>query len=271
MTASAALPRLHVVQTYVRSLAAAQDFWARHFGLQPVEGQGLSYAIPAIGGGAVSWRLLPGAEPCGTRGPHGALPAFQVADFGQARGYLLAQGIPIVFEEILPGISLLIFLDADANPIELVQPTDPSAWDIAERRLLRTKARRDLAPSGPLSLGPLYEITLYTHDITNSVQFYRDLVGLPAGLSFFGHMHLVAANLPVVLRGVNWRCKAPQQRHGSELTFAAPDLPALAARVQAAGYAPTWTAAAGVTCSDPAGQRLHFAQQGQAGQRRGSM
>lgn len=259
------LPRLQAVQTYVRSLEATQSFWAQHFGLQPGEANGATYTIPAAGGG-VTWLLLPGGAPCGTRGPHGVLPSFQVADFGQARGYLLAHGIPIVFEEILPGKSLLIFLDPDANPIELAQATDPAAWDIAERRLLRTKGRRDLAPIAPLALGALDEVTLYTHDITNSVRFYRDLVGLPVGLSYFGHIHLVLDNAPLVLRVVNWRCKTPGALHATELTIGIPSpggageggLAALAARLDAAGYPPLAAAGARLTVVDPSGWRVHF-------------
>ncbi len=260
------LPRLQALQTYVRSTAVAQDFWARHFGLQPVGADVATYTIAAAAGGEVIWRLSPGGAPCGTRGPHGVLPSFQVADFGQARGYLLAHAIPIVFEEILPGKSLLIFLDPDANPIELAQTTNPAAWDIAERRLLRTKGRFDLSPAAPLALGPLDEVTLYTHDITNSVRFYRDLVGLPVGLSYFGHIHLVMENVPVVLRVVNWRCKTPGALHATELTIGMPSpdgaggggLDALAARLDAAGYPPLTSDDACLTVVDPSGWRVHF-------------
>jgi catechol 2,3-dioxygenase-like lactoylglutathione lyase family enzyme len=258
---AAALPLLQALQTYVRSLATAQGFWAEHFGLRPSAATA-AYTAPAAGGGEVSWSLLPGGAPCGTRGPHGALPSFQVADFGQARGYLLAHEIPIVFEEILPGMSLLIFLDPDANPIELAQPTDPAAWDIAERRLLRTKGRRDRAPAAPLGLGPLDEVTVYTHDITNSVRFYRDLVGLPVGLSYFGHVHLVLENAPLVLRGVNWRCKTPGALHSTELVIAIPPagggIEALAARFFAAGYPPHSGEDGRLVVVDPAGWRVHF-------------
>ncbi len=259
------LPRLQAIHTYVRSLATAPDFWAEHFGLRPTT-EPAAYSVPAAGGGQVTWALLPGGAPCGTRGPHGALPSFQVADFGQARGFLLAHEIPIVFEEILPGMSLLIFLDPDANPVELAQPTDPAAWDIAERRLLRTKARRDLAPAAPLALGPLEEVTVYTHDITNSVRFYRDLVGLPVGLAYFGHVHLVLENAPLVVRGVNWRCKTPGALHSTELVIGIPPggggVEALAARLVAAGYPPGYSPLFGedgrLTVVDPAGWRVHF-------------
>lgn len=256
MTEPTMLPRLQAFQIYVRSLAASQDFWSRHFGLSPDGSAG--YSTRTVTGGEVIWRLLPGGEPCGTRGPHGVLPSFQVADFGQARGYLLAHGIPIVFEEILPGMNLLIFLDPDANPIELAQPTDPAAWDIAQRRLLRTKGRRDLAPSGPLVLGPLDEVTLYTHDITNSVRFYRDLIGLPVGLSYFGHVHLVMENTPLVLRGVNWRCKTPGALHATELAIGVTSLPGLGDRLEAAGHPSLFVGDSHLTVLDPSGWRVHF-------------
>lgn len=256
---SAALPRLKALETYVRALPGSQAFWSEHFGLTPDPSSAGSYNLTTSDGDGVIWRLLPGALPCGTRGPHGALPAFQVTDFGQARGYLLAHDIPIVFEEILPGMSLLIFLDPDSTPIELSQATDPCAWDIADRRILRMKRRRDAAPPHSLHLGPVDEITLYTHDITGSVQFYRDLVGLPVGLSFFGHIHLVADNVPLVLRGVNWRCKTPGAAHATEPVFAVPDLPGLAQRLQAAGYSPQLTATR-LSVWDPAGWRVHFEQ-----------
>ncbi len=254
---SDALPRLKALETYVRALPISQAFWSEHFSLTPGPSSAESYNLIASDGGAVIWRLLPGASPCGTHGPHGALPAFQVTDFGQARGYLLAHDIPIVFEEILPGMSLLIFLDPDGAPIELSQTTDPTAWDIADRRTLRMKRRRDATPSRPLRLGPVEEITIYTHDITRSVQFYRDLVGLPVGLSFFGHIHLVADNVPVVLRGVNWRCKTPGAAHATELVFVAPNLPGLAQRLEAAGY-PLQITANRLSVWDPAGWRVHF-------------
>lgn len=257
MSEADALPRLHALHTYVRSPRKAQAFWERHFGL-PLAAEGADFALPAAGGGEMSWRLWPGGEACGTRGPHFALPAFAVADFGAARGYLHAQGIPIVFEEMLPGANLLIFLDPDANPFELIEITSPQAWDLGQRRELRTRRRQDAAPAAPLTLGPLQELTIYAHDITASGRFYRDLVGLPAGLSFFGHLHLAAANVQVVVRSTHWRCKAPQQPHGSEPVFLAANLAELSARLQAAGYAPDPIAAPGLAFTDPAGLRVHF-------------
>ena len=212
------LPRLHALETYVRDIATTQVFLKTFFGLEPESQQADTYIF-----GDVSWRLLPDARPCGTHGPHGVLPAFSIDDFGAARAYLRKRGIPIVFEEMLPGLNLLIFLDPDDTPIELVQATDPREWDIRQRRALTAKRRQDQAPAGPLRLGGLSELAIYTHDITASGRFYRDVVGLPAGLSFFGHIHLVAENLPVVLRGTNWRCKAPHSPHATEPVFSVPD------------------------------------------------
>jgi catechol 2,3-dioxygenase-like lactoylglutathione lyase family enzyme len=254
------LPRVVALETYVRSVLVGEAFWREHFGLM-AEGP-LSATFPIRSayepeGEPIAWRLLPGAQPCGTRGPHGLLPSFRVDDFGQARGYLLARKVPIVFEEILPGLKLLVFLDPDGTPIQLAQPTDPTRWDIAERRLLRMRRRIDAVPPGPLRLGPLDEITIYTPDITASVAFYRDLIGLPVGLSFFGHIHLVMANAPLVLRGNNRHCKTPGAPHATELVLAVPDADALLKRLHTAGYATTerWDR---FTVVDPAGWRLHL-------------
>ena len=245
--------RLRALETYVRSVASAQAFWAEHFNLAHDLFRPGIYQVDDV-----VWRLLPGAMPCGTRGPHGSLPAFAVDDFGQARGYLQAHDIPIVFEEILPGMSLLICLDPDATPIELAQATPAGEWDIADRRLLRMRQRQDEAPAGSLALGPLTELTLYTHDITASVRFYRDVLGLPVGLSFFGHVHLVLENVPLVLRGTNWRCKHPEDTHATEPVFGVDDLHALTVGLREAGYPPYGASDHRITVLDPAGWRLHF-------------
>lgn len=245
--------RLRALETYVRSMTSAQGFWAEHFNLADDLFRPGTYQV-----GDVVWRLLPGAMPCGTRGPHGSLPAFAVDDFGQARGYLQAHDIPIVFEEILPGVSLLIFLDPDATPIELAQSTRAGEWDIADRRLLRSRQRQDEAPAGPLVLGALTELTLYTHDITASVRFYRDVLGLPVGLSFFGHVHLVMENVPLVLRGTNWHCKHPHDAHATEPVFGVDDLNALATGCREAGYPPYSVSDHRISVREPAGWRIHF-------------
>ncbi|MCO6450121.1 MAG: VOC family protein [Caldilineales bacterium] len=244
--------RLRALRTYVRSQLASVQFWYTHFGLWPDEDGNPIYQFDEV-----TWRLLSGAEPCGTRGPHGVLPAFGIDDFGSARGYLRAQGIANVFEEMLPGMNLLIFLDPDSTPIELVQWTDPRAWDIAERRELRTRRRQDAAPGQSLSLGSLQELTIYSHDITASVRFYRDVVGIPVGLSFYGHVHLALENLPLVLRSTNWRCKSPHSPHATEPIFEIDDLAALAHRLQSAGHMPHETED-GLSVLDPCGIRLHF-------------
>ncbi len=254
------LPRIVVLETYVRSVLVSEAFWREHFGLIAEGPLSATFDVRSAyepEGAPIAWRLFPGAQPCGTRGPHGLLPSFRVDDFGQARGYLLARKVPIVFEEILPGLKLLVFLDPDGTPIQLAQPTDPTSWDIGERRLLRMRRRVDATPPGPLRLGALDEISLYTPNITASVAFYRDLIGLPVGLSFFGHIHLVMANAPLVLRGNNWRCKTPGALHATELVLAVPDGEALSKRLQAAGY-PTMRQWDRLTVVDPAGWRLHF-------------
>ncbi len=252
--------RLAALETYVRSLTSAQAFWAEHFCLESDVHRPGVYEV-----GGVDWRFLSGAAPCGTRGPHGALPVFAVSDFGQARAYLLAHAIPIVFEEILPGMSLLICLDPDETPVELAHETAVGDWDIADRRLLRTRQRHDVPAGGPPTLGPLAELTLYTHDITASVRFYRDVLGLPVGLSYFGHVHLVLENLPLVLRGTNWRCKQPAQRHATEPVFGADDLQPVALALQRAGFAPLEAAEHRLSVVDPAGWRIHFEAPGGAG------
>lgn len=252
------LPKLHAIVTYVSDVAATGVFLKNHFGLETPVDQPGTYLL-----GDITWRLLPGAEPCGTHGPHGVLPAFFVEDFGAAHGYLNEWHVPIVFEEMLPGLNLLIFLDPDGNPIELMQESDAREWDIRNRKALRTKQRRDEAHAGPLALGGLGELTIYTHDVTASGWFYRNVVGLPVGLSFFGHIHLVADNLPVVLRSTNWKCKAPQLTHATEPVFLAPDLQLLSERLTAAGYPPIFSSLTRLTVTDPIGLRLHFVEQDQ--------
>ena len=247
------LPRLIGLRTYVGDVRAARAFWQQHFRLAFAVRAG----IGTVQLGDILWELRPGGRFCGTRGPHGALPVFAIDDFSRARGYLLAHDIPIVFEEMIPGLNLLIFLDPDSNPFELAQETDPDAWDIAQRKALRTKRRHDAPQEDPVSLQGLTELTIYTHDITASVHFYRDVVKLPVGLSYFGHVHLAAENLPVVLRTTRWQCKAPDQPHGSEPIFGVGDLNALIARLKAAGFEPR-DEDAGVVVRDPAGVKVHF-------------
>ena len=251
------LPRLIGLKTYVGHLHMARDFWARHFRLHPTsQGTTLHYRL-----GDVVWEMRPGGKFCGTRGPHGALPVFGIDDFSHARGYLLAHDIPIVFEELIPGLNLLIFLDPDSNPFELAQETDPGAWDIAQRTALRTKRRQDAPQQGPIPLQGVSELTLYTHDITASVKFYRDVTGLPVGLSYFAHVHLAAENVAVVLRTTRWQCKAPEQPHGTEPVFAVADLDALENRLRRAGFRPE-IREAGLFVRDPAGIGVHFMANG---------
>ena len=247
------LPRLIGLRTYVRDVQVARAFWQRHFRRQFKLQEGVGWSRI----GDVVWELRPGGQFCGTRGPHGALPVFAIDDFGHARGYLLAHDIPIVFEEMIPGLNLLVFLDPDSNPFELAQETDPGAWDISQRKALRTKQRQDAPQEQPVPLQGVTELTIYTHDITASVHFYRDLVGLPVGLSYFAHVHLVAENVPVVLRTTRWVCKAPENLHGTEPIWQVDDIRALASRLQGAGYE-LRSEEAGVSVRDPAGVKLHF-------------
>lgn len=249
------LPRLVGLKTYVRDLTTSHDFWLRHFGLLSADAKdALQYKL-----GDVVWEHFPGGKFCGTRGPHGVIPVFGIDDFGLARGYLMAHDIPVVFEEMLPGMNLLVFLDPDSNPFELAQETDPDVWRISQRKALRTKRRQDAPQAEPVTLHGVTELIIYTHDITASVKFYRDVVGLPVGLAYFSHVHLVAENVPVVLRTTRWQCKAPEQRHGSEPTFSVGDLGALAGRLQKAGFQPVaWES--GISVRDPVGVRVHFRQ-----------
>ncbi len=247
------LPRLIGLRTYVRDVDAARAFWRRHFRMDFATRDGIGWSHV----GDVAWELWPGGRFCGTRGPHHALPVFAIDDFSRARGYLLAHDIPIVFEEMIPGLNLVVFLDPDSNPFELAQETAPDAWDIAQRKALRTKRRQDAPQDDPIALQGLAELTIYTHDITASVHFYRDLVGLPVGLSYFAHVHLAAENVPVVLRTTRWRCKSPHQLHGSEPIFGGMNLEALVERLLAEGVSPE-PEEDGVVARDPAGVRVHF-------------
>jgi len=196
MTSAMDLPRLVGLKTHVSDLAKSHDFWRWHFGLLP-DGpkDALRYRL-----GDVVWEQLQDGQFCGTRGPHGVMPVFGIDDFGRARGYLMSHDIPVVFEEMLPGLNLLVFLDPDSNPFELAQETDPDEWRISQRKALRTKRRQDGPQAEPVALHGVTELTIYSHDITASVKFYRDVIGLPVGLAYFAHVHLAAENVPVVLR-----------------------------------------------------------------------
>ncbi len=251
-------PRLVGLKTYVADVGRTRDFWSQHFDLTPFEQDvALRYRL-----GELVWEQWPGGRFCGTRGPHGVLPVFGIEDFSQARGYLQAHHIPIVFEELIPGLNLLIFLDPDSNPFELAQETDPGEWDIAARRALRMKQRRDPPQEQPIILQGITELTIYTHDITASVHFYKDVVGLPVGLAYFAHVHLAAENVAVVLRTTRWQCKAREQPHGSEPIFAVRDLEALRTRLLRAGYE-SWDEDGGMVVRDPVGIPLHFRSKSQ--------
>lgn len=246
--ALSSLPRLVGLRTYVDDLEVVHAFWRRHFLLDFQEkGDVLQARL-----GDVVWEQIAGGRFCGVRGPHGALPALAIDDFGHARGHLIAAGIPIVFEEMVPGLNLLIFLDPAHNPFELAQETDPDQWDIRQRKALRTRRRQDAARPDPIPLHGVAELTIYTHEVTASVHFYRDLLGLPVGLSYFAHVHLAAENVAVVLRTTRWRCKAPAQRHGTLPIFALPDLPSVLKRLRDAGFPPQ-RAQQGWEVRDPAG------------------
>ena len=248
------LPRLVGLRTYVSDLKVARDFWSQHFGLRSIgDGAALRYQLDDV-----IWEHLPGGKFCGTHGPHGALPVFAIDDFGHARGYLLARDIPIVFEEMVPGLNLIIFLDPDSNPFELAQETDPDAWDISQRKALRTKRRQDAPQEGPITLRGLFELTIYTHDISASVSFYRDVVGLPVGLSYFAHVHLAAENVAVVLRTTRWQCKARELPHGTEPIFAVADLAGLKQRLQRGGFETEKERSGLLVVRDPTGVPIHF-------------
>jgi len=248
------LPRLVGLKTHVSDLAKSHDFWRRHFGLLP-DGpkDALRYRL-----GDVVWEQLQDGQFCGTRGPHGVMPVFGIDDFGRARGYLMSHDIPVVFEEMLPGLNLLVFLDPDSNPFELAQETDPDEWRISQRKALRTKRRQDAPQAEPVALHGVTELTIYSHDITASVKFYRDVIGLPVGLAYFAHVHLAAENVPVVLRTTRWRCKARQQIHGTEPVFAVKDLTLLAEKCQRAGLEPKRLSSGVLAVRDPVGIPLQF-------------
>ncbi|RME83890.1 MAG: hypothetical protein D6775_06950 [Caldilineae bacterium] len=252
--ASENVPVLLAVQTYVRDIEQARAFWREHCGLVSDE------EVPVYRMGDVEWRLLAGAQPCGTARPHGVLPAFLIDDFGAARGYLQARGIPLVFEEMIPGLNVLVLLDSDGTPIALHQPTDPSTWKLSERKLLRTRRRQDTDPGRPITLHGFAELTVYVGDITAGTRFYREIVGLPLGYSVFGHVHLLAANTAVVLRQVNWRCRGLGRPHATEAVFGVSDLDGLARRLQQGGYPIQRTGPDRLTSSDPDGWPVHFRQ-----------
>ncbi len=139
---------------------------------------------------------------CPTRGPHGVVPALEVDDIAQAKAWLRAVERPIVFEEIIPGLARLTFLDPAGIPIDLVQVLEVQRWQRGQQIPLGTAQH-------PPVISGLFEISVYVENIRNALAFYRDVLHLETGLTYFAHYHLLFTNVPLVLRPTWHRC--PQQ------------------------------------------------------------
>ncbi len=145
------------------------------------------------------WQLCAPRPECRARGPHGIVPALEVEDIVQAKAWLRKLKRPIVFEEVVPGLARFIFLDPDGNPVELVQALDVGTWE-------RGAHIPDPAsePSAPPPVVGMFEVSLYARDVPAAVRFYREVLGLETGLTYFAHIHLLFDNLPLVIRPT-WR------------------------------------------------------------------
>lgn len=184
--------RLQGVVVWVGDEAQACTFYQRALGLVC---QDPSVTLPD----GVTIHLEPGRVRCSARGPHGVVPALEVADIAAAKGWLQSLQRPIVFEEVVPGLARFTFLDPDGNPVDLVMPLATDRW-----------ARGQSIPvadaGGPPEVRGLFEVSVYVRDLRSAVRFYRDGLGLETGLTYFAHLHLLFENTALVLRPTWVRC-----------------------------------------------------------------
>lgn len=152
--------------------------------------------------------------PCKARGPHGVVPALEVADIAVAKGWLQQLGRPIVFEEVVPGLARLTFLDPDGNPVDLVMPFETQEWE-------RGRSISAVEASAPPHVRGLFEVSVYVRDLRAAVAFYRDTLGLETGLTYFAHLHLLFENAALVLRPTWVNC-GQEQPHTPALVVEGP-------------------------------------------------
>ncbi len=217
---------VHALALHVDDLAQARAFWHEHMGLAAADDM---LRLPD----GLTLLLCAGRAACTTRGPHGIVPALEVEDIAAARAYLRHLGRPVVFEEVVPGLARITFLDPAGNPIDLVQSLDVATWQRGARI-------PQASPRAPRVLG-IFELSLYALDAPARVRFYRDTLGLATGLAYFAHVHLLFENVPLVVRPTWHRCTTSLPHTPALLvapTAPSDDDPDL--RAVCAGASPTW-------------------------------
>ncbi len=164
------------------------------------------------------WHLCTPRPPCRARGPHGIVPVLEVKDIAQAKAWIKRLKRPVVFEEIVPGLARFIFLDSDGHPVELVQPLNVETWERGARI-----PEPPSPPSAPPHVVGMFEVSLYTRDVSASVRFYRDVLGLETGVAYFAHIHLLFDNLPLVIRPTWRRCDQSRPHTPALVVACSPD------------------------------------------------
>ena len=201
MSASLRLERLLI---WVQDVQRARRFYHESLGMQQ-EKSGLRLAD------GTRIELCSGRVPCTARGPHGIVPAFLVEDVAQAKAWLRAQGRPILFEEVVPGLARVTSMDPAGNAFDLVQELDASRW----QRGMRIPDVSGIAPPTVLAL---FELSVYVRDTANTLHFFRDTLGLEVGLAYFGHVHLLLGDVSLVIRPT-WRQCEVTREHTSALVL----------------------------------------------------
>ncbi len=106
-----------------------------------------------------------------------------------------------------------------------------------------------------LAVDSLAEVVVFVHDMAAGVRFYRDVLGMPLGLNYFGHAHLDGGNMPLVLRYTWHRC--PQNGpFGGQLVLRTDDYEGVTQRLTAANVNWQEKSLGLLVCRDPSGNRL---------------
>ncbi len=187
------------VVLWVQDTERAAAFYRDGLGLAA---QGSAFRLPD----GLRLILCPGRVACSVRGPHGLVPALEVNDIVAARAHLRRLGRPVVFEEVVPGLARVTFIDPDGNAIDLVQPLEVEKWQRGAR-IPEGDAERH-----PPQVRGLFELSVYARDTARMLRFYRDILGLDTGLAYFAHIHLLFENVPLVIRPTWYNCNE-QSRH----------------------------------------------------------
>ncbi len=191
-------PRVAGVLLWVKEGDRAAEFYGQALGITPDDAR-----LPLPDGTFLL--LCPGRVPCNARGPHGLVPALEVDDIAAAKARLQRLGRPIPFEEVVPGLARLTFLDPDYNPIDFVQPLDAARWERGARISSRDE-ETDFQVKG------LFELSVYARDVATVRRFYQERLGLETGLAYFAHIHLLFENVPLVIRPT-WHTCNTRERH----------------------------------------------------------